>query len=791
LNTQKKQRKLGFIALMATGIIALAACPSPESPETAGQGRVRVSIGTNAAKTLMPAAPASFSKYVLKFTSSSWPTVTVEAPNPAVGGTIEVALDVGTWTLALTAYTTYTGAVTREYPAAYGTEPFTLDTGELKLVPISIAPIDDDNLPWLMDDSDNGIFKYTISYPATDVTGTMTLTGQDNISLPVGGTATGSIALAPGVYILSVTLKKNNEAETAYQPIAGTSAAVHIYPGLVTEAAGSDFTFTNANFVDVVYLAGTVDLTIYGGDMTVEEVKVAAYSDEACTAGIPGGVDTIPAPTVTLNASTAIPWFMAIPLSNAGSGFWLKVTITKGDIVVIQKFEQTAASIPRNGKGDFAFQLSVLGGWYVAQNGDDAGNGSKAAPYASVQKAVSVVHEAYPDGILPTGESVIINISGEITNAGVPSANGMVEINGNNYPSITLKGYDDGTYDAHSIKATGLSTRVLYIGGGADVTMENLTLTGGTADAGGGVYVTGNGSTFTMSGGTISGNQATNGGGVYVTDNSSTFTMSGGTISGNQATNGGGVYLNITNMSMTGGKISANSATSNGGGVYVYGTDKVFTFSGGVIGGEAADEGNTAATGGGVYTGDKHDATQYWPRLVMPKGSTGKIRFNRATGNGGGVYMEKAPRYDDGNGINGGEISDNEAQKGGGIYATFFRDVTVLAIRGGVIARNTATEKGGGVYVRSSFVFNLQGALNPQTGSISTASFTEGANAIIYGNGNADANTATEGQAVYAEQDNSNYRNSTIGMGGCLIAISPYLASMEFPQEFIDGWEGP
>jgi hypothetical protein len=511
---------------------------------------------------------------------------------------------------------------------------------------------------------------------------------------------------------------------------------------------------------------------------------------------------------------------MEIPLSNAGSAFWLKVTITKGDIVVIQKFEQTAASIPRNGKGDFAFQLSVLGGWYVAQNGNDAGNGSKAAPYASVQKAVSVVHEAYPDGILPTGESAIINISGEIINAGEPSANGMVEISGNNYPSITLKGCNYGGYTEHSINAAGLSKRVLYIGGGADVTMENLTLTGGTGDGGGvyvtgngstftmsggtisgnqatnggGVYVTGNGSTFTMSGGTISNNQATNGGGVYVTDNSGTFMMSGGTISDNQATNGGGVYLDIANMSMTGGKISTNNATSNGGGVYVYGTSKVFTFSGGVIGGEAAGEGNTAATGGGVYTGDKHDANQYWPRLVMPKGSTGKIRFNTATGNGGGVYMARSPRSDDGNGINGGEISDNEAQNGGGIYADYYNDVTVLAIRGGVIARNTATENGGGVYVKSSFAFNLQGELKPQGGGITTASFTEGANAIIYGNGDADANTAVEGHAVYAENSQWNYRNSTIGMGGCLVAVkSPYNApGMVFPpneEGFINGWE--
>ncbi|MDR3343421.1 MAG: hypothetical protein LBT14_11675 [Treponema sp.] len=341
--------------------------------------------------------------------------------------------------------------------------------------------------------SDNGIFKYAINYPPDDVTGTMTLTGPSSstITLDETGTATGSMELRPGVYTLSITLNKNNGTVNTHWPIAGTSAAVHIYPGLVTEAAGPGFTFDDDNFVNAVYLAGTVDFTV-PSDVTVKQVTVAAYSDAACTEAnlITGGVSTIPNPAVTPNALTAIPWFMAIPLSNAGSTFWLKVTITKGDdIVAMQKFEQAAASILRNGKSDFAFPLFVLGGWYVAENrNDDTGTGSKTEPYASVQKALSVVSAAS----WLSGDRALIKISGEITNAGAtPSANGMVEISGGStvYPLITLQGYDYGGFTAsHSIKADG-TKRVLYIAGGADVTLENLTLTGGNVTGdGGGVY---------------------------------------------------------------------------------------------------------------------------------------------------------------------------------------------------------------------------------------------------------------------------------------------------------------
>jgi hypothetical protein len=67
----------------------------------------------------------------------------------------------------------------------------------------------------------------------------------------------------------------------------------------------------------------------------------------------------------------------------------------------------------------------------------------------------------------------------------------------------------------------------------------------------GGVYGSGN---FTMSGGTISGNTADFGGGVSVT--TGIFTMSGGTISGNSAGNyGDGVFVDGGTFTKTGGII--------------------------------------------------------------------------------------------------------------------------------------------------------------------------------------------------------------------------------------------
>jgi formylglycine-generating enzyme required for sulfatase activity len=375
MKTQKNWRKVSSVVLglMAVGFIALlAGCSSPlESPGNggdspvmaAGQGIVRVSLG-DAARTLMPEDP-DFTKYELVFTNTSGGTPeTVTVLNPA-GNEVEVALAAGDWDLALTAYTTPSG-YTDYYPAAYGetSSAFTLGAGVLFPVTIEIAPIDDGDTLW--QSTNKGIFSYAVNYPGTGVSGTMTLTDSTGTpitlthnTLSAGETPIGSIALAPGVYTLSITLNQNNQANPDYQPIAGISTAVHIYPGLVTKAMGDDFTFTEADFVDIVYLAGTVELTVpLGAAMTVKEVTVKAYSDAACAVGdlIPGGVDTIPYPAFTPGTASSIPWFLSIPLSAAAANIYLAVTVTDGNNhpFTPAPFTQDLNTIPRNGKGDIA-----------------------------------------------------------------------------------------------------------------------------------------------------------------------------------------------------------------------------------------------------------------------------------------------------------------------------------------------------------------------------------------------------------------------------------------------------
>jgi hypothetical protein len=152
---------------------------------------------------------------------------------------------------------------------------------------------------------------------------------------------------------------------------------------------------------------------------------------------------------------------------------------------------------------------------------------------------------------------------------------------------ITGLGADDLAIDAQD------NSRVLSVSAGTTSTISGLTLTGGNAISGGGVYNSGDltvtdsviaGNSASSTGGgfynaagallsivrsTVSGNAAGFGGGVYATYGSAPVSITDSTVSGNTVTSGGGggVWANGTTLSITSSTISGNSAVTYGGGV--------------------------------------------------------------------------------------------------------------------------------------------------------------------------------------------------------------------------------
>ncbi|MDR1211510.1 MAG: cadherin-like beta sandwich domain-containing protein, partial [Spirochaetaceae bacterium] len=351
--------------------------------------------------------------------------------------------------------------------------------------------------------------------------------------------------------------------------VVGLKALTVSGPGLSVPALNlGDFSYTPATHTG----AHTYDLGVVPN--TVNTLDITATSAIADTEG--GASFTI----------TPVP-----DDGNADSGETETISLAEGRntitiTVSLDKRDGNPLSNPSSNnieKRTYTLTICRTPEVYVSSPGstppgnDSTGDGSQNKPYATIQKALEKA-KTFDLGGIP-GAEVIIIISGTVTAvSGAVTNDSMVDISGSGYPHIILKVADTGT---NAINAS-LTKRVLYIGGGNTVSLEdNLTLTGGSAsNNGGGVLVAGG--TFVMTGGVIQNNIATYfGGGVYVS--SGTFTMTGGTIEGNDTLYGGGIFASSTTgvtIIKTGGTIAGspavspllpNTASSGGHAVYLTG----------------------------------------------------------------------------------------------------------------------------------------------------------------------------------------------------------------------------
>jgi CSLREA domain-containing protein len=186
----------------------------------------------------------------------------------------------------------------------------------------------------------------------------------------------------------------------------------------------------------------------------------------------------------------------------------------------------------------------------------------------------------------PNDDTITFSVSGTITlGSTLPSiAGGGLAIDGGG--TITVSGDGKG--------------RVLETDSDADVTLENITISGGLGSLGGGIY---NAGVLTVTGSTISGNEVTGfsrGGGIYNAD-TGTLRVTRSTISRNVASSnggtGGGIY-NLGMLTVTSSTISENGATDGGSGGGIYNAGGTVTVINSTISGNSA-----TAVGGGIDAG--------------------------------------------------------------------------------------------------------------------------------------------------------------------------------------------
>ncbi|MGI5068717.1 InlB B-repeat-containing protein [Treponema denticola] len=208
-------------------------------------------------------------------------------------------------------------------------------------------------------------------------------------------------------------------------------------------------------------------------------------------------------------------------------------------------------------------------------------------------------------------DNAVITINGEIKATYGENA-GQIEINTN----LTIKKADGA---ASAVLNANRKSRIFKVKEGKTLTLENLTLTGGKA--------TGTG-------------DAGSGGAIYAKD-ASTVNITNCIITGNEAgTNGGGLNVEGTPTTITNCIFTGNTA-KNGGGIYIMETSTrrpVVTISGGTIGSTDTDKANKATgNGGGIYVGD-------WCELRLQDsedpGAQSVLIIGNQAAKGGGVYAK-------------------------------------------------------------------------------------------------------------------------------------------------------
>ena len=209
--------------LLGIVLFALAGCKNTYTPPVQdGYGLVNVTVGLPESagipdsRTIAPDI-GIFTKYVLSFEGPAVAYPPPPAPQEITGTSTSVQLIPGEWTITVTAYV-------GDVAAAIGSAVVNVFKDGTHPVNILLAPIEN---------IEDGIFSYSITIPGGTSVATLNITlGGVNVDgFPinlVAGLNEDDVDLAPGQYLVFVTLTKN-------QKNAGGTDALHIYSEQTSE----------------------------------------------------------------------------------------------------------------------------------------------------------------------------------------------------------------------------------------------------------------------------------------------------------------------------------------------------------------------------------------------------------------------------------------------------------------------------------------------------------------------------------------------------------------------------
>lgn len=325
--------------------------------------------------------------------------------------------------------------------------------------------------------------------------------------------------------------------------------------------------------------------------------------------------------------------------------------------------------------------------------------------------------------------------------------------------------------NGHNVVFNGNGNRMFSVDPISSLTINGVTLQGGSATNGGAISVA-NGSGLTVNNSSFIGNIATDNGGAIYASGGVTITLTNVIFTNNTATNeGGALYANggitiaLTNVTFTnntatnGGAIRATNGSNITANTATFLNNDADTTSG--LGGAIYNNFGSLVTGSNITVrdSDAYDGGAFYSIDGGGLTITGfTLTNNRATNNGGGIYAGN-----DNSTLNTGYFSGNQAGANGG--AIHFANGGTLNLNNFTFSGNSAVGAGGAIYL--DFVgFNGQNNIFSGNSAGDTAVIYANAGGVVLIHNTLANNTAGNGRAVHHEGVGATQFASTIVQGG-------------------------
>ena len=521
---------------------------------------------------------------------------------------------------------------------------------------------------------------------------------RDITTLTINGTSYGVTVAQDGSFTLSnttslvqsMTVSANSNASS----LSFTAGEQPVYFKTGTSLSADNTTY-EVTLTDSAGLASTVETSVYAKQLAAvtamrkdgTNISSGTSTAASVTQEDDGtGLVTITVPSVTTDSQSydttgayvvykvyTGDTFTTLYKSGKSSGTSTTLTLPAGKCKVNVYARKTlyADSAP------VTFFCNVVQNIvYVSSSGTVAATGTATEPVDTINAALNRI-KINGD---PAADNYIYVLSDLIK--GTATGTNFITIDESGFV-VTIAGVDESRNAVQrTIDAQGSSTNtgcVMMIANANTVTLQNVTLTGGYSDNGGGVYME-VGTLNLQSGARIGYTEGTEaatenscsnyamncGGGIYMVANSGTEVniYDGACVSYNYCVvNGAGVFMdgndltdNRDTFKMYGGEIAYNSATNECGGVLLQ-----YTKDSSMEAGSIHHNTAKATAGGGAGINIFNGAT-----FTM---SGGSINNNSATTSGGGVFVrwDGTPGHENKFIMTGGVISGNTASLGNGV----------------------------------------------------------------------------------------------------------------------------